>query len=105
MKKQSTATHTAKTNRNLARLHRVLDTGRIIIKVDNEFIYLGIWYDDETEQERLVLESEGIEGVDGKTFSKDAIEQGTIDGNSITMTAEDGQEYLLEFYWTKAARL
>jgi hypothetical protein len=104
MTKQSTVTRIAntETKTNLTRLHRVLDRGDTIIKVDYADLYVGCWYEDEDREECLTLETESG-GV--KTFSKDAIEQGTIDRDSITMTADDGQEYLLAFFSTKAARL
>jgi hypothetical protein len=91
-----------KTKTNIARLHGVLDRGDTIIKVDYEFLYHGFWDEDENGEECLNLFDESS---DAKTFSKDAIEQGTIDQNSITMEAEDGQEYLLEVFSTKAVRL
>jgi hypothetical protein len=90
------------TKTNIARLHRVLDTGHTIIKVDYADLYVGAWYEDEDREECLTLETES--GA-VKTFYKDAIEQGTIDRNSITMTADDGQEYLLACFSTKAATL
>ncbi len=100
--KKSMQKNVTKTNNNLSRLHNVMDRMDTIIKVDHGFFHLGMWHEDENGLEYLVLED--MNG-DELTFSNDAIEHGTIKENGITMMADDGQEYLLAFFSTKAATL
>jgi hypothetical protein len=93
---------------NLARLHRLFDRaglGVVVVQVDFEFIYTATWFQDENGADCLLLESEGFDGLGGKVFSSAAIEKGKFDKNTITMTAEDGQEYDLAFFTMKAAML
>lgn len=102
MKKSQMLNTATKTNNNLSRLHEVMDRMDTVIKVDHEFFWSAMWYNELNGEEFLVLED--MNG-DQLTFSNDAIEQGTSDENSITMTADDGQEYMLAFFITRAATL
>jgi hypothetical protein len=93
------------TKTNIERIHKVLATGKVIVKVDFEYLYLADVNEDEKGEDILTLESDGTQYNGYITFTKDAIENGVIDRNSITMKADDGQEYLLDFFTTEAISL
>lgn len=98
MKKAATKTAT-----NLSRLHKALASMDTVIKVDYYSIYFGMWDKDENGDECLRLDMS--DSTEQLTFSKDAIDGGTIDENSITMKDEDGREHVLAFFSTKAVSL
>lgn len=105
MKNSKKQNATAKTNTNFSRIRKALDGMDTIVTSERErvYTYFPVWDRDE-RGERLSLWNQDEAG-ENLTFSEDAIEQAAIDGHSVTMTAEDGQEHVLGLFTLKAAML